>query len=69
MVNQAFERIKGCFFDGEEPNRGFMKSTCLLSNVDRLRASGACRLGALELDLFIVSVDVEEPPAFVLASF
>ena len=46
-----------------------MKSTCLLSNVDRLRASGACRLGALELDLFIVSVDVEEPPAFVLASF
>jgi hypothetical protein len=65
MVNQAFERMKGCFFDGEEPNRGFMKSMCLLSNADRLKASDTCRLGALEL----LIVDVEELSAFVIASF
>ena len=37
MVNQVLERILGCLFDGEEPNRGFMKKKCLLSNADRLR--------------------------------
>lgn len=71
MVNQVLERILGCLFDGEEPNRGFMKLMCLLSNADRLKASdGAdtCRLAVQEPS--IGSVDIEESLAFaVVASF
>lgn len=70
MVNQVLERILGWIFDGEEPNRGFMKKMCLLSIADRLRGSfGAdtCRLAVLEP--FIEPVDVEEVLAVVVASF
>ena len=70
MVNQVLERILGWIFDGEEPNRGFMKLMCLLSKADRLKASdGAdtCRLVVLEPS--IGSVDVDEPLAFVVESF
>ena len=61
MVNQDLERILGCFFDGEEPNRGFMKSICLLSFSDRLRGSEGAntrRLGVLEPCIGSVEVEV-----------
>lgn len=65
MVNQALERILGCFFDGEGPSRGFRKFIFLSSSADRLkRFEDADARRWVVLEPPTGEVDVEELFAF-----